>query len=266
MSDTARPAEAVANGAKSLFDLSDRAVVLTGASSGLGEHFARVLDAAGAQLLLVARREERLKALASQLRSAHTLAMDLSDPRGATRVVSEAVAKLGGVDVLINNAGTNDNCPALDEPVEDFERVLALNLTTPFVLCREAARVMIESGSGGAIINVASMLGLVGLGRIPEAGYHASKGGLINLTRELAAQWARKGVRVNALAPGWFPSELTAELFDSTDGQAWLRRNTPMGRVGRHSELDGPLLLLASDASSYMTGQVIVVDGGWTAV
>ncbi len=252
--------------ADDLFGLTDRAVVLTGASSGLGAHFAEVLAGAGARLLLVARREERMRNLASRLGSADVLGIDLGDPDNAPRVIEEAVSRLGGVDVLINNAGSNDNVPAIDEETSEFERVLALNLTTPFALCREAARVMVHSGRGGTIVNIASILGLVGLGRIPEAGYHASKAGLINLTRELAAQWARSGVRVNALAPGWFPSELTDELFTTENGKEWLRRNTPMGRGGRVEELDGALLLLASDASSFMTGQVVVVDGGWTAV
>jgi len=252
--------------ADDLFDLTDSAVVLTGASSGLGAHFADVLARAGARLLLVARREDRLRELASRLGSAEVLGVDLGDPDNAPRVITEAVSRLGGVDVLINNAGSNDHVPAIDEQTSEFERVLALNLTTPFVLCREAARVMMESGRGGTIVNIASVLGLVGLGQIPQAGYHASKGGLINLTRELAAQWARSGVRVNALAPGWFPSELTDELFTTDRGKEWLRRNTPMGRGGRVEELDGALLLLASGASSFMTGQVLVVDGGWIAV
>jgi NAD(P)-dependent dehydrogenase (short-subunit alcohol dehydrogenase family) len=250
----------------SAFRLDGRVVIVTGASSGLGEHFARVLDSVGARLLLVARREQRLKALASSMRDARTLTCDLSRPEEAAKVIDAALTAFGAVDVLINNAGTTHIGPALEETAEEFRRVIDLNLTAPFMLCKAAAQTMITSARGGVIVNIASILGLVGLGRIPEAAYHASKGGLINLTRELAAQWALSGVRVNALAPGWFPTELSSELFDSPRGHDWLRRNTPMGRGGVLSELDGALLLLASDAGSYITGQVIVVDGGWTAV
>jgi len=126
-------------------------------------------------------------------------------------------------------------------------------------------RQMLDRG-GGVVVNVASVLGLVGSGQIPQAGYVASKGGLVNLTRELAAQWARRGVRVNALAPGWFRTEMTEVLFADEGGQRWIRRKTPMGRAGELHELDGALLFLASDASTYVTGQVVTVDGGWTAV
>lgn len=245
--------------------LDGRVVVLTGASAGLGARFARVLDAAGARLLLVARRAERLTGVASQLREAHVFACDLADPASAKGAIDAAIQVFGRVDVLINNAGTNDPLPAEVEPLERFERVVAVNLTSPFALAQAAALSMLSTG-GGAIVNVASMLGLVGLGRIPQAGYTASKGGLVNMTRELAAQWARRGIRVNALAPGWFLSELTEELVTSEQGAEWIRRNTPMGRPGAVHELDAALVFLASDASTYMTGQVLVVDGGWTAV
>jgi NAD(P)-dependent dehydrogenase (short-subunit alcohol dehydrogenase family) len=143
---------------------------------------------------------------------------------------------------------------------------VALNLEAPFALAQQVARHVIARGERASIVNVASMLGTVGIGRIPQASYAASKGGLVNLTRELAAQWARKGVRVNALAPGWFESEMTTGLFAEESGQAFIRRGTPMGRAGLEHELDGALLFLASDASSYVTGQVLRVDGGWTAV
>ncbi len=248
------------------FRLDGKVVLLTGASSGLGRRFARVLDAAGASLLLVARRRKLLEALAAELRAAQVTECDVADSKAAGRLVGDAVRAFGGIDVVVNNAGTNDVGPAIDEPLELFQKVLAVNLVAPFVIAREAARVMIDSGTGGVIVNVASILGLVGLGRIPEAGYAASKGGLITMTRELAAQWARNGIRVNALAPGWFPSELTAELFGTERGVEFVRRSAPMGRGGEEHELDGALLFLASAASSYVTGEVLVVDGGWTAV
>jgi NAD(P)-dependent dehydrogenase (short-subunit alcohol dehydrogenase family) len=248
------------------FDLAGRVALVTGASSGLGARFARVLDAAGARVVLVARRRERLEALATELTGALLAPCDLGRAETLERPVAEAVSAFGRLDILINNAGTSDPGPALEEPVERFADTLALNLVAPFVLAQAAARDMYRRGKGGSIVNIASILGLVGLGRIPQAGYAASKGGLINLTRELAAQWSRDGIRVNAIAPGWFASEMTQELFVAERGQAFIRQGAPMGRPGQEHELDGALLFLASDASSYVTGQVIAVDGGWSAV
>lgn len=248
------------------FRLDGKVVLLTGASSGLGQRFARVLDAAGARLLLVARRRERLESLAAELHSARIAVCDVADTAAAAGLVGETVRAFGRIDIVVNNAGINDVGPAIDERVERFQEVLAVNLVAPFVIAREAARAMIDAGTGGVVVNVASILGLVGLGRIPEAGYAASKGGLVTMTRELAAQWARKGVRVNALAPGWFRSELTADLFGTESGVEFVRRTAPMGRGGEEHELDGALLFLASPASSYVTGHVLIVDGGWTAV
>ena len=157
--------------------------------------------------------------------------------------------------------------PAEEEPLEEFRRVIDVNLVAPFALSQHAARAMLDGSRGGAIVNVASILGLVGVGQIPQAGYAASKGGLVNLTRELSAQWSRKGIRVNALAPGWFESEMTADMFsEEGKGRAWVSRRAPLGRHGREGELDGALLFLASDASTYVTGHVLAVDGGWTAI
>src|SRR5262249_44751927 len=150
---------------------------------------------------------------------------------------------------------------------DEFTTTLRVNLVAPFVLARECARAMVAGGAGGAIVNVASLWGLVGVGQIPEAAYAASKGGLVNLTRELAAQGARKGVRVNCLAPGWFRSEMTnGVMFGDENAERWMRQRTPMGRGGEEHELDGALLFLSSDAASFMTGQVVCVDGGWTSI
>jgi NAD(P)-dependent dehydrogenase (short-subunit alcohol dehydrogenase family) len=249
------------------FHLDGKVAIVTGASAGLGARFARVLDAVGARVVLAARRVERLDQLATELRDAHPVACDLAEVGAPGALVAAALARYDRVDILVNNAGTSAPMPALDETTEKFLATLRVNLAAPFELARESARAMIASGDGGTIVNVASIWGLVGVGQIPEAGYAASKGGLVNLTRELAAQWARQGVRVNCLAPGWFRSEMTeGVMFGDERSERWLQQRTPIGRGGQEHELDGALLFLASDASTFMTGQVVCVDGGWTSV
>ena len=244
-----------------------RSSIVTGASAGLGARFARVLDGAGARVVIAARRVDRLEQLALELRDAHVVACDLAEDGAPEALVAATLAHYGRVDVLVNNAGTSNPLPAFDETTDKFDATLRINLVAPFELARECARAMVASETRGAIVNVASIWGLVGVGQIPEAGYAASKGGLISLTRELAAQWARKGVRVNCLAPGWFRSEMTADsMFDDENAARWMNQRTPMGRGGEEHELDGALLFLASDASTFMTGQVVCVDGGWTSV
>jgi NAD(P)-dependent dehydrogenase (short-subunit alcohol dehydrogenase family) len=247
------------------FRLDGRVALVTGASSGLGARFARVLSAAGAAVAVAARRAERLEALVAQLDGPSLVVpCDVADPAQRQRLVDATTAGLGPPGILVNNAGTGQPQPAEDEPVEHFERVLDVNVTSAFALSQLVGRQMIASGNG-VIVNVASMLGLVASAPVKQASYTASKGALVNLTRELAVQWARKGVRVNALAPGWFRSELTAPMWDDEPSMTWLGRNCPMARGGDEHELDGALLFLASDASSYVTGSVLTVDGGWTA-
>jgi NAD(P)-dependent dehydrogenase (short-subunit alcohol dehydrogenase family) len=247
------------------FRLDGRVAVVTGASSGLGDRFARVLAAAGARVTLVARRVDRLEALAAELEGSLVVTADMARPADVERIGAATIDHFGQVDVLVNNAGIGDVYPAEDEPLEAFTDTVNVNLVGAFQLCQVVGRHMLQHG-GGTMVNVASMLGLVSAGSIPQAGYAASKAALINLSRELAAQWGRRGVRVNALCPGWFPTEMTAEMFASDSGQDWMRRKTIVGRPGRIDELDGALLWLASDASSYVTGQAIVVDGGFTAL
>jgi NAD(P)-dependent dehydrogenase (short-subunit alcohol dehydrogenase family) len=249
------------------FRLDGRVAVVTGASSGLGARFARVLDAAGAHVAITARRADRLVDLAGTLRDALVVSCDITDPDAARTVVDSTVERFGRIDVLVNNAGVTHIMPALEHGVDDFRHVIDVNLVAPFALARLAASAMIDAETGGTIVNVASIWGMVGVGQIPDAGYAASKGGLVNLTRELAAQWARRNVRVNALAPGWFRTEMTeGRMFGDEASERWMRSRTPMGRGGDEHELDGALLFLASDASSFVTGQTLFVDGGWTAI
>jgi NAD(P)-dependent dehydrogenase (short-subunit alcohol dehydrogenase family) len=248
-----------------LFDLTDLVAVVTGASSGLGERFAEVLHAAGAQVVVSARRKERLTALADRLPGTLAVPGDVSVEFDRESLVEQALGRFGRIDILVNNAGIADHEPSETVALDTFDSVLSVNLTSAFALAQRTARGMLERGSG-CIINVASVYGTVANRAMAHPGYSASKGGLVNLTRQLAAEWAPRGVRVNALAPGWFPSEMTGPLLDSERGGEWARRNIPMGRPGTPTELDGALLFLAGPASSYCTGSVLTVDGGYTAV
>ena len=247
------------------FRLDGRVAIVTGASSGLGARFAQVLHAAGATVVVAARRAERLDALVAELgERAHAVECDVTVDADCRRLVDEAVAVGGGLDILVNNAGTTYPGPAETEPPDEFRRVIDVNLTSVFVLSQLAFEPLSASGHG-SIVNIASVLGLVASTPIKQASYTASKGGVVNLTRELACQWARKGVRVNALAPGWFPSEMTVHMWGDDASERFVNSNAPLGREGHDHELDGALLFLASDASSYVVGHTLLVDGGWTA-
>jgi NAD(P)-dependent dehydrogenase (short-subunit alcohol dehydrogenase family) len=247
------------------FRLDGRVALVTGASAGLGARFARVLADAGAEVVLVARRADRLQSLADELSGSLVAPADLADPDQRAAAVQAALDRHGRVDVLVNNAGISDGPQRAEtEDPADFALAVEVNLTATFHLSRLVAPGMIERGTG-SIVNVASVHGLVASSPNRQAGYVASKAGIVGLTRELACQWATSGVRVNALAPGYFATDLTGEMIASESGEAWIERNTPMRRIGAEHELDGALLFLASDASSYVTGQTLAVDGGWTA-
>ncbi|MEY2397840.1 MAG: hypothetical protein QOJ00_1014 [Actinomycetota bacterium] len=248
-----------------IFSLQGKTAIVTGASSGLGVRFARTLHGAGANVVIAARRLDRLKELSNELTGSLAVQCDVVNDDDLDQLVDATLTAFGQIDVLVNNAGIGSPVPAEMEPLDYFREVVAVNLTATFALSQKVGIRMIEAGRG-TIVNNASILGLVASGQVPQASYTSSKGGVVQLTRELAVQWARKGVRVNALAPGWFESEMTAEMFQDEGALTWARRKTPMGRTGEAHELDGALLFLASEASSFMTGQVLCVDGGWTAV
>lgn len=249
-----------------LFRLDRRIAIVTGASSGLGDRFARVLHAAGATVVVAARRTDRLDALVAELGDrAFAVGCDVADESSTAALVDATIAEFGRIDVLVNNAGVGGPAPAATMPLSEFRRNIEVNLVGLFALTQQAATPMLAAGTG-SIINIASILGLIAATPIKQAAYCAAKGGVVNLTRQLGTEWARRGIRVNAIAPGWFPSEMTqAEMFDDESGARFIETHTPMARPGRIDELDGALLYLASDASSFVTGQILAVDGGWTA-
>ena len=247
------------------FRLDDKVVLITGASSGLGARFARVASAAGAAVVVAARRAKRLAELVDELDDAHAVEVDLTAPGGPEACVARSIELAGCIDVLVNNAGISQVAPALDFSTEDFRHEIEIDLVAPFALAREVARDAITNDRSASIINIGSILGEVGGGKLRVPGYAAAKGGLHNLTRELASQWGRKGVRVNAIAPGWFETEMNDAMFSDGGGQAYMESGAAMGRPGIEGELDGAMLYLASDASSFVTGHVLQVSGGWTA-
>jgi NAD(P)-dependent dehydrogenase (short-subunit alcohol dehydrogenase family) len=246
-------------------DLSDRVVLLTGATSVLGEAFARALTEAGARVGLVARRRDRLAELAAELPGAVGVPADLSDAASLTAVVDDVRRAIGPIDTLINAAARGATAtPAEREPIDQIGGTLAVNVTAPLVLAQLVHADMRAAGRG-CIVNIGSIAGDVGIGRFPQASYAASKGGLHALTRELAAQWSRHGIRVNCIAPGFFRSEMTAPLFDNPKAEEWIARNEMLPRHAAAADLVGGLLFLVSDASASMTGQVLTIDNGWTA-
>jgi len=249
--------------AANIFDLKGRVALVTGASSGLGVRFAQVLAEAGAAVALVARRADRLTALKARIEQAGGRAVaigaDVLDRAAMARAFDQAEQAFGTVTILVNNAGVAHAHRAVDLPEEEWRRVLGTNLDAVFFWAQEAARRMLAAKAGGAIVNIASVLGLgVSKGTV---AYAAAKAGVVQLTRTLGLELAFKGIRVNAIAPGWIVTEMNREFLMSEHGAA-IKREIPVGRFGEERDLDGVLLLLASDAGRFIAGTTIVVDGG----
>jgi gluconate 5-dehydrogenase len=253
-----------------LFNLSNKTAVITGASSGLGVQFAHALAAHGANVAILARRKEKLESVKQEVEQKHqvkieAIACDVTDEDQVKQAVSEVVAKFSRVDILVNNAGVGGIGVVEEMTLEDWQKVIDVNLTGVFLCSKEFGKIMIEQ-KYGKIINIASIFGAVGNLAFPVVAYHATKGGVVNFTRGLAAEWAKYHITVNGIGPGFFESEMTQEVGENPDANTFIKAGSPMQRWGKEGELNGALLLLASDASSFITGQTIYVDGGWTAV
>jgi NAD(P)-dependent dehydrogenase (short-subunit alcohol dehydrogenase family) len=247
-----------------LFDLTGRTAIVTGGSRGLGKEMAEGLAEAGASVMLCARREEWLTETLGEFRNrgfnAEGKICDVSKTEDVQAVVDETINKFGKVDILVNNAGISWGEMPEDMPLERWRKVLDVNLTGCFMMAQACGREMLKTGSG-SIINIASIAGIMSSANGPfYAGYAASKAGLIGLTRELAASWGRRGIRVNAVAPGFFHSRLADAVIDLYERS--IQENNIIPRIGDEGELKGAAVFLASDASSYITGQTIIVDGG----
>ena len=256
-------------GPAELFDLDGRVALITGGSRGLGLQIARGYGAMGARLALTARKSTELADAKSELEAegyaVFVCPSDLSKPETVPPMVDAVINHYGRIDILTNNAGASWGAPAEEYPLEAWNKIISTNLTGTWLVAQQVgAKAMIPQKSG-SIINVASVAGLRGqLGGMQTIAYNASKGGIVNLTRALAAEWAKYNIRVNALAPGFFPSKMSAGVLKVIDKQ--ILEMTPLGRLGGDTDLMGPAIFLASDAAGYVTGQILSVDGGMTAV
>jgi NAD(P)-dependent dehydrogenase (short-subunit alcohol dehydrogenase family) len=252
-----------------LFDLAGKTAIVTGGGSGIGKQMAGALAELGANLVLCARKIERCEEAASEFSDlgVRTLALrcDVRNPEDVQAVVERTMSELGSLDVLVNNAGTSWGAPAEDTPLEGWQKVVDVNLTGVFLFSQAAGRAMIDRGHGGSIVNIASVAGLRGSppGAMDAIAYNATKGGVISFTRDLAHKWAQYEIRVNAIAPGWFPSDMSKILLER-HGNDFVRR-IPLDRFGGPDDLKGAIAFLASAASAYVTGHTLVVDGGQSA-
>jgi NAD(P)-dependent dehydrogenase (short-subunit alcohol dehydrogenase family) len=258
------------NSIANLFDLTGKVAIVTGAGSGLGAEFAGALAEAGAAVVAADLNLTGAEETAARLRAsgARTLAMaaNMTSEAEVIALVERTVAEFGQVDILVNNAGIGTVGPPETLSLPEWQRVVDVNLTGVFLGAREAAKAMIAAGNGGRIINIASILGAGASAPLPTAAYAATKGAVINLTRDLAVHWAKYGILVNAIGPAYFGTAMTKDLLAVPEMRTAIEGRTPLGRVGRLEELRGPIVFLASEASSYVTGHTLFVDGGWTAV
>lgn len=253
-----------------LFRLDGRVVLVTGGGRGLGASLARACARAGARVAVGSRKLANCETVARALAAehgvrAHALALDVADEASVRAAFDEVESALGPVDALVNNAGATWGAPAAEHPASAFDKVLAVNARGSFLCAREAAQRWIRAGRGGVVLNLASVAGLGGTPPevLDAVAYSASKAAVVELTRDLAVKWARHGIRVNALAPGWFPTDMSRALLDRNGAR--ILADVPLARFGREDELAGAALLLLSDAGSYITGQVLAIDGGLTA-
>lgn len=252
-----------------LFDLTERTALITGASSGLGVQYAQGLAAHGAKLVLTARRMERLEALTADFRAQGVeclpIRVDITDEDSVKEMVQKAITYFGHIDILVNNAGVATGTPAESLSTAAFEQTLRTNLVGAFMVSREVGKHMI-SRRYGRIINTCSIQAIRCTFGMPGSDYNVSKAGDVTLVKSLAAEWAKYGITVNGIGPGYFPTDIDREYLETEQFKNQLATHCPMGRVGRDGELNGALVYLASEAASYTTGQIIYVDGGWTLV
>ncbi len=253
-----------------LFDLTGKVALVTGASSGLGVQFAKALAGQGANIAIIARRVEKLEAVKAEIEQEFgvevlALPCDVLDVAGIKQTVAAIKERFGRIDILINNAGTARVAPAEEQSDDDWKAVIDTNLNAVYYVAREVGKVMKEQ-QYGKVVNIGSLHSAVSITGFGISAYCASKGGVLMLTKDLAAEWAQYGITVNAIGPAYFPSEMTNSSLGDENFLALIKASNPMGRPGRTGELDGAIVYFASDASSYTTGQILWIDGGWTAV
>ncbi len=252
-----------------IFDLTNKIAVVTGASSGLGVQMAHALARQGADLTILARREDRLRQVQQDIIEQHQVEVlvascDVTKPEQIDKAAAQTKEKYGKVDILVNNAGVAGMGEAEELTLDEWQKALDVNLTGVFLCSQKFGELMIEQ-EYGKIINIASIFGVRANLAFPVSAYHASKAGVVNFTRALATEWAKYNITVNGIGPGFFKTEMTVDVEKDPNADAYIKAGCPMNRWGKKGELDGALILLASEASSFITGQTILVDGGWTA-